>query len=385
MKKQMKVLAVLFMSLCLGSCGGSVSESGTKKTGAPPSDNSAIKLPKTGQTISYGTGAIDDGALQKGVSWPNPRFTSGTGGEVACVTDNLTGLMWAKTPDSTQRTWQQALDYANGLVLCGHSDWRLPNKNELKSLINYGALDPTAWLNTQGFSNVLAVTYWTSSTYASPDYAYDEAWSVITIDGAVTVSPKINTWWVWPVRLTDRAYDAPAQIAKTGQSECYNVSGGVINCGNTGQDGDTKAGIAWPSLRFTAGTGAAADCVTDNLTGLMWLKKPNISTTWQEALNSASVLSVCGYSDWRLPNINELESLVHAEYTRETYCGGPCATNTAWLNTQGFNNVQAAFYWTSTTFAATSADAWVVYMVDGSVFRNGKPNITYFWPVRGGQ
>ena len=48
-------------------------------------------VPKTGQTTSYATG--DDGELEKGVAWPNPRFTDNNNGT---VTDNLTGLIWLK-------------------------------------------------------------------------------------------------------------------------------------------------------------------------------------------------------------------------------------------------------------------------------------------------
>ncbi|MBF8251483.1 MAG: hypothetical protein HW382_1111 [Deltaproteobacteria bacterium] len=75
--------------------------------------NPAVNIPKTGQATSYDANnpKKDDGALQRGVAWPSPRFTvDGTG---LCVTDNLTGLMWVKTRDGTMRTWQQALDYAN--------------------------------------------------------------------------------------------------------------------------------------------------------------------------------------------------------------------------------------------------------------------------------
>ena len=61
-------------------------------------------------------------------------------------------------------------------------------------------------------------------------------------------------------------------LPRTGQTICYNVSGTAIACAGTGQDGDTPAGVAWPSPRFTVGTGAEAKCVTDNLTGLMWTK-----------------------------------------------------------------------------------------------------------------
>ncbi|MEK6545698.1 MAG: DUF1566 domain-containing protein, partial [Nitrospinota bacterium] len=85
-----------------------------------------------------------------------------------CVTDNLTGLMWVKSPDSTTRTWADALTYANNLSLCGYSDWRLPNINELESLINAEQSNIASWLNTQGFSfNLQALYYWSSTTYAN--------------------------------------------------------------------------------------------------------------------------------------------------------------------------------------------------------------------------
>jgi len=45
------------------------------------------------------------------------------------------------------------------------------------------------------------------------------------------------------------------QLWETGQTTCYNSSGSVITCTETGQDGDIRAGVAWPGPRFTAGTG----------------------------------------------------------------------------------------------------------------------------------
>ncbi len=78
--------------------------------------------------------------FRMGVAWPNPRFVSGTGAEADCMTDTLTGLMWPKNGNLAggTKTWQEALDYANGLNYCGHSDWRLPNRKELFSLVNRG-------------------------------------------------------------------------------------------------------------------------------------------------------------------------------------------------------------------------------------------------------
>ena len=142
-----------------------------------------------------------EGDLQKGIAWPSQRFTVDVTGN--CVTDNLTGLMWVQAPDSTRRTWQVALDYANNLNLCGYSDWRLPNKNEMRSLINYKEGNPARWLNTQGFSNVQADYYWTSTTYARNNSASGDtsfAWVVDMGDGHVSSDHKVVTIYTWPVR-----------------------------------------------------------------------------------------------------------------------------------------------------------------------------------------
>ena len=151
----------------------------------------AVELPKTGQTTSYFTG--DDGDLRIGVAWPDPRFTV----EADCVTDNLTGLMWVREPERITLTWEDALTYANKLTLCGYSDWRLPNRKELRSLINYGEANTATWLNAQGFSNVQPNWYWSSTTSAS--YT-DGAWVVDMWGGYVEFDPKVNKYLVWPVR-----------------------------------------------------------------------------------------------------------------------------------------------------------------------------------------
>lgn len=161
---------------------------------------SALGLPETGQTVSYDTvssGPNDDGALRKGVDWPSPRFTVGTDAEADCVTDNLTGLMWARSPDSTKRTWADAVAYAYIPGLCGHTDWRLPNRNELRSLVNYGQSDSAAWLVGEGFSNVQADKYWSSTTYAG---LRSWAWTINMGDGSGGAPPKTGSNYVWPVR-----------------------------------------------------------------------------------------------------------------------------------------------------------------------------------------
>ena len=167
---------------------------------------------------------------------------------------------------------------------------------------------------------------------------------------------------------------APADVPETGQLTCYTAAGAVTACSTTGQDGDHLAGVAWPSPRFVIDIGAGVDCLTDSLTGLMWMGAPSSTPdTWVNALSAANNLTLCGFTDWRLPNINELESLVNLEVTNQA----------TFLNAQGFTGVQADLYWSS-TFAA-AFNAWVVNMNDGYVNGSNKSTTRYVWPVRAGR
>jgi hypothetical protein len=164
--------------------------------------NSYVRLPQTGQTYIYRPG--DDGALQKGVAWPVPRFTDNNNGT---VTDNLTRLVWLKNANCFGGLdWYSALISSNDLETgsCGltdnssKGDWRLPNRNELLSLVDISA----GWLKiSEGhpFINVLQGHYWSSSTsmYNFPA----EAYYVHTYDSSVSQDGKAGTYnCVWLVR-----------------------------------------------------------------------------------------------------------------------------------------------------------------------------------------
>ena len=167
-------------------------------------------IPKTGQTIDYSTG--DDGDLKMGVTWPDPRFTDNGDGT---VTDKLTGLIWLKSAGCTAffsgdvagenfRTWVDALTAANSLSggYCGltdgsiSGDWRLPNKRELDSLIDFSRWNP-ALPSGHPFIGVQSSYYWSSTTYA---YYTDGAWFVGMGYGGVGNYYKGYDLYVWPVR-----------------------------------------------------------------------------------------------------------------------------------------------------------------------------------------
>jgi len=153
-------------------------------------------VPKTGQKTSYV--ANDDGAYQKGMPLPNPRFTAGTSGDaVDCVTDNLTGLVWARNAYTTTKiVWSTAITYCEGLSYGGQTDWRLPNVKELQSLIDFDRYNPALPAGNP-FIGVQLGGYWTSSSGAgSPG----NAWKVQIPNGNVSYESKSLTGYVWPVR-----------------------------------------------------------------------------------------------------------------------------------------------------------------------------------------
>jgi len=110
------------------------------------------------------------------------------------VTDTETGLMWQQNTASPM-DWRNALVYAEELELAGHSDWRLPDRNELQSLVDYSrnnlAIDPEAFPGTRSSG------YWSSTTYANNN-AY--AWYVGFSYGGVYIYPKHNYLYARAVR-----------------------------------------------------------------------------------------------------------------------------------------------------------------------------------------
>lgn len=253
-----------------------------------------ITLPETGQTGNYGIN--DDGALKKGASWPNPRFTDNNNGT---ITDNLTGLMWTKDarnpgplecPIDTSKNWKDALAHVSCLnqnKYLGYNDWRMPNINELASLVNTDNADSTVWLTAQGFRNVIMEFYWTSTTDAQRTKL---AWVGVLYSGNLFSRKKGKEYPVWPVRGGDDSSSGVIKLPETGQGTCYGKKKSKKSdpCGGSGEDGEYKAGVAWPNPRFQP----EGDCVTDRLTGLTWVKIPYDNETWADAMEFVNKLSL---------------------------------------------------------------------------------------------
>ncbi len=210
------------------------------------------------------------------------------------------------------------------------------------------------------------------------------------------------TAWVSMAGSSKGTGTALLKLPATVQTQCWDAAGTLRTCADTGEDGEHQIGAALPSPRFTIN---ADSTVTDNLTSLIWAPDANLMVTrdpkfdndltvnngrvtWQHALDYVALLnseSYLGHNDWRLPNINELESLRDRRYFN------PCVSNTNGAakcsnSNDPFTNVISDDYWSSTSYVANAALAWVVDMLNGYVFFGTKAsNFFYVWPVKGGQ
>lgn len=155
---------------------------------------------QTGQTTGYATN--DDGDLQRGDSWPSPRFADNGDGT---ITDYLTGLIWLKDANCGESmNWNDALTFCNNLTsgscqLTDGSvagDWHLPNRKELFSLVDYSRYIPPL---PQGhlFDNVQLSSYWSASTRA---YDANGAWGVGMASGSMGYYTKSAHFYMLPVR-----------------------------------------------------------------------------------------------------------------------------------------------------------------------------------------
>jgi len=244
--------------------------------------------------------------------------------EWVMVRDNVTGLVWQKDTAPGTYNWGEAISYCENLTLGGYSDWRLPTVIELSFIRNLGTYDPA--INTTYFPNT-ASDYW-SSTSTPGAYDPNAAW-VVSFNYVYSYN-KSNLHYVGAVR---------------------GVQSGSL--GNFIDNGD--------------GT------VTNTNTGLMWQQGTASGTyNWQQALSYCENLTLAEYDDWRLPNVNELQSLVDYERRYPS------------INTAFFPNTVSDDYWSSTTYTRAPLYALHVNFYSGMVDYYYKSNYYYVRAIRGG-
>lgn len=306
-------------------------------------------------------GSAQDAEFLTGIDWPDERFET-TGEHL--VLDRATGLTWTKNscPSEFPLSWQEGLEFIeqmNKEVRYGRNDWRMPNRREMRSLIDHSSKKPAL---TRGypFKNIFLGWFWTSTTAA---IATRYAWYVHLEGGRMFYGNKDGYYWLWPV--CGSANILPC----TGARNCYDERGSIIPCDESRQDGSLLMGVPWPTPRFLS----SKIGILDVLTGLTWYRDASLgkkTSTWNEALLAVDTFAKASNLPWRMPTINELESLVDASNH-----------SPALPDKHLFSGVQQS-YWSSTTSSFETDWAYVLYMVKGAVGVGYKKNSDFaLWPV----
>lgn len=281
------------------------------------------------------------------------------------VTDSETGLVWPRLAQvaETGLSWAEAFDFIRGMNerrAFGFSDWRLPNRRELYSLIDHGQREP-ALPDGHPFEHVWSGKVW-SSTSSARDRAY--AWWVQFSGGRMFFGRKADDCVVWPVRGESTALFA------TGQRTCHGWDGEEIPCAGSGQDGELRYGRAWPEPRFED----LGDGVLDRLSGLVWARDTDLTggmTDFATALQAVARLAGESGKGWRLPGIRELESLTDCEHADPALPSG-----------HPFTSVREE-YWSSTDSGFDPEWAFCLYLHKGAVGVGFKVRPEFHvWPVR---
>jgi hypothetical protein len=260
------------------------------------------------------------------INLPYHEIKTINGDEV--VIDHITGLTWQKHDDGIKRPWHEAMKYCDNLTLAGYSNWRRPTRKELQSIADYGDLDPAVNPATAGFVYS-----------AAPDDCY---WSATT-----------------------RSFLSPSAL-----KACFRNN--RITTGNKNEKNHVRAVRGMP-LEFGHFRDNEDGTVTDITTGLMWGQTETRAMTWEKALAFCEDLDLAGYSDWRLPTIQELSRLVDDSRQEPS------------IDTAYFPGCRPSVYWSSTTHALYPGSAWYVRFDDGLVQGGHKGRRYYVRAVREGK
>jgi len=362
------------------------------KLGSGPLGFDYTKLKMDGTPLANQNRAYDDsGSEAASTKW-------------SCVRDNHTGLVW-EVKESTgvhastneyrwggltaigidhpnrqgdyYNDWNVLVNSANNNARCGITDWRVPDLKSLATLINYGANRRPTTLSLSG--PTINNEYFPFVTF--DEFAY---WSA---------SPyNLNTTDAYGVRFR---YGNDADLLRDDLNGVRLVSGRRLEsighatavANSINQEVFSYIDNTTPDSRYTLGNNNLT--VVDSSTGLMWQRcaigqsgatcnigEPTESD-WGSAILAAQSSTVGGFTDWRLPNIQELLSLSALDRRNPA------------INTSIFaNSSNRRDYWSSTPSIASSASssAWVLQESNGATDDNARITTTKIVRlVRGGQ
>ncbi|EGV20378.1 Lcl C-terminal domain-containing protein [Thiocapsa marina] len=261
------------------------------------------------------------------------------------VTDNLTRLMWQQTPPADKYEWSDAQDYCESLSLAEHDDWRTPNLKELFSISDFTSGWPyidTRFFNLNETPELKQLQYWSNNFYevGTTHGGSDSAFGVNHGTGHIKA---------YPVGGDDGSGDIPID--------------GAVEAPTDGVAGSPPgASLTAKYVRCVRGNGYGDNAFVDNGDGtvtdrnneLMWSQyDSDAGVDWRDALAYAvekNAAGYLGYSDWRLPNVKELQSIVD-------YSGSYPAIDTDYFNITDVDS----YFWSSTSAYFSPAEPGFYY------------------------
>lgn len=371
--------------------------------------------------ISQPTGTINTGVtypivvtinrelLAEGVNTTTLIITSSTDGAKELVVKARKGGsdsdLVVELPSANlmvQKTDLGVVDWSSASLLCSNStvaefnDWRLPSKEELMTLYS----------NREYIGGFVNETYWSSSDYGGYRYAvnfsngildYEEQQNLFHVRAVRTMNegsaPTVTT--AIPTDVTAQSATCGGEVVSDGHETvtrrgvCYNTSQnpttsnqcvesgtgtGLFSCNLTGLSPNTKyyvkafatnsKGTAYGEQKeFTTTTAAPT---TFEYAGTAYYVHPEVGEmTWQSAVDYCNNLTYAGYSDWYLPNKEELNAM----YVYRNTIGG-------------FHTTGNSSYWSSTNSDNNSSYAWRQKFYDGTQGTSEKTSYLRVRPIR---
>ena len=112
------------------------------------------------------------------------------GAEEEIVKDSVHNLLWTRTPNADKLKWKDALNHCAKLKYGGTDQWRLPNINELASVVDYSQQEPASELIKMTPESFWQTSFWSSTSNQS--FA-SEAWNIKFTNGTVGLIRKSKT------------------------------------------------------------------------------------------------------------------------------------------------------------------------------------------------
>lgn len=286
-------------------------------------------LPKTGQTTEYQTG--DDGTYKAGLPLSGARFIDNGDGTIS---DVVTSLQWIKQPE---------------LIIPGAS---IRADNQIQAA-------KSTWANDTAYSAADLVTDSADSTF----------W--ICAVAHTSLAGSSGTW------ATSTSYTAGVVVTDGDDSSIWLCASSHTSASSgTFSDDRTANPSYWSSYdpSFSADRTAHPTYWRQTVwtSSAAGLTSPS-SMDWSTSITNCEGLEYAGHSDWRLPNIEELMSIVDYEHSSPA------------IDTSFFPNMQSNYYWSGSSYAPYSYYAWYVNFYGGSVGSVGKYSSSYVLPVRSSQ